>query len=625
MKKYTLTILFFVFGLTTVLSQRPKNTFSSKKTTDPRRVQYTIKKSPVSSVEHADFGAYMNNGKMYFLSDRKSWPVSWKDEYQQAFLDLFVVDLKTDSEVQFAGPRKNDKLNEGPICFTKDGTRVYYTRDYSGRIKKGDSIPLAIYTARVKGDKWVDEKSLSINNQNYSVGHPAVSNNGKYLYFSSNRPGGKGGSDIYRAEIKENGDVGKAELLPGDVNTHGNELFPSIGSNDELYFSSTGHEGLGGMDIFMALFKGDQYTRIKNVGYPINSPKDDFAYVLGASNKGYFSTNRDGNDDIYSFHQIIPFRFTPVLSGVITLEDVDAREGIIIELLDENNNLISSQTTKEKGNYSFDLKEEMQYNVRVTKNGYDPLNMKVSTKGNGFGLTNDIVLKKDNGVVISLQLIALKTGLAVEGAKVRMTNNLTNEVFMSELSDPSGIVSEPMLKLKEGDSLDLSIKVAKEGYLTKEVHFTHRLSTMDDIELQDFFGNALKMNRIGIGLRLGTDVANLIDIKPIIFDSTDVIIQPRAGKELDKIVAFMNENPSIRIELRCHTDSRGSATSNLSISSKRAEAAVKYLVQKGIVASRLSDRGYGEKKLLNNCQDGTECTEEQHQENNRIEFIITKS
>ncbi len=614
-----------ILGLNT-FAQGPLKGSSEPKT--PQKIRYTVEKSPLSTDQSVDFGSYTNNGKLYFLSDRKTWPVSWTDENERPFLDLFVVDLATGLNPEFAGNQINRKLNEGPICFSNDGSRVYYTRDYEVKVGEQSidgTVNLGLYTAKIKGGKWENETELSINNIDYSVGHPVLSNNGKYLYFSSNKPGGEGGTDIYRAKVLSDGNVGEIEEIVGDVNTPENELFPSIGSKDELYFSSTGHEGLGGLDIFMAIYKGDTYTRITNVGFPVNTDKDDFAYVPGKgnSNKGYFSSNRDSTDDIYNYVLVVPFRFVPIISGVISLEDAATKGGINIELLDMNEKVINTQVSDEKGNYSFDLAEESQYTVRYTYEGYDPQNIKISTLGDGFGLSNDIVMKKDNGVVISLNLSALKTGLAVEGATVTMIDNLNNRLFLSQLSDPAGSVSEPMLKLEENDSIDLTIKIAKEGYLTKEVRFQYTLKTMNDISLDDFFGNALKMNRVGI--ETGIDANYLIDINPIYFDSARFAISEEIGRELDKVVAFMNENSSMQIRVRNHTDSRGTTTDNQIVSTKRADAAVSYIKSKGIAGNRISGRGVGEKEIINHCRDGMDCSEREHRENNRMEFIITKN
>lgn len=593
----------------------------------PNQQHYTIERSDLSSEDHTDFGAYVNNGKLYFLSDRKSWPVEWTDENEKPFLDLFEVDLKSGLKTVFAGPRKNGRFNEGPICFSKDGKRVYYTRDYDG--KKGregidGAINLGIFTAVVKGDKWVDEKRLSINNFNYSVGHPTITNDGKYLIFSSDMPGGKGGSDIYRAPILDNGDVGKAEPIPGEVNTSGHELFPAVGSNDELYFSSNAHESIGGLDIFMSLLKKDFYIRVSSVGYPVNSEEDDFAYSPGEGNKGYFSTNRDGNDDIYSFVQVVPFRFVPLLAGSLTIEEMSSKAGIKVDVMDQaGNTVLQSQLTDDKGNYAFDLEEEKQYLVRYSMEGYDAVEVKVSTKGDGFGLKNDFEMKKDNGVEISLLLIANETGLAVEGATVRMIDNKTNKVFVRRLSDPTGRVMQPMLELKEGDSLDLTVKISKEGYLTKEVNFKYKVETMQDIALDEIYGNALKMNRAG--LEEGIDLSSMTDVEPLRFAPGSSALDFDITRQLDKIVAFMKENKSIRIKLRSHTDSRGEAKDNLKLSKDRAKVAVDYIISEGISSSRISGAGMGEKEIINHCRDEIECSEKEHMENARTEYIITKS
>ena len=610
-----------------VLAQGSKNYAANTVSNRPNKIHYTIQKSALSSDASTDFGAYTSNEKLYFLSDRKSWPVEWTDENEQPFLDLFVVDLASGAKAQFAGAKKNGRFNEGPICFSKDEKRVYYTRDYDGKrgkVGKDGTIHLGIFTATVKGDNWIDEKELSINNLDYSVGHPVITNDGKYLIFSSNMPGGKGGSDIYRAPILEGGDVGKPEPLPGEVNTPGHELFPAIGRNDELYFSSTGHESIGGLDVFMALFKGDFYTRVSSVGHPINSEQDDFAYSPGKSSKGYFSTNRDGKDNIYSFDQVIPFRFVPLLSGVISLEDMeDVTGGVLVEVMDQNEKVLNSQTTDRKGMYSLDLEEEKQYVVRYTMEGYDAKVIKVSTMGDGFGLRNDFVLKKDNGIEIKLQLFAANTGLRVEGATVNIMDNITNKAFVQELSDPEGRVSKPMLELKEGDSLDLTVKISKEGYLTKEVRFQHTVKSMQDISLDQIYGDALKMNRVGFDL--GIDVASMIDINPLRFKPAGFDLDNDNMAELDKVVAFMNENPSIHIKIRSHTDARGNESDNRELSNKRAKEAAIYLMSRGVKASRISSIGIGEKEIINHCKDGIECSEKEHLENERTEYIIIKN
>ncbi|MFK7783762.1 MAG: OmpA family protein [Crocinitomicaceae bacterium] len=593
----------------------------------PDQQHYTVEKSPLSSDDHTDFGAYVNEGKLYFLSDRKSWPVEWTDENEQPFLDLFQVDLKSGAKTQFAGPRKNGRFNEGPICFSKDGTRVYYTRDYDGKkgsVSSEGKINLGIFTATVKGDKWIDEKELSINDYDYSVGHPALTNDGKYLIFCSDMPGGQGGSDIYRAAIKENGDVGEIERLPGEVNTPGHELFPAVGTNDELYFSSTGHESIGGLDIFMALLKKDFYIRVTSVGYPVNSENDDFAYSPGESSKGYFSTNRDGSDDIYSFNQVIPFRFVPLLSGELAIEGLKTKAGVQIDVLDETGTtLIQSQVTDEQGRYSFDLEEEKQYLVRFIMDGFDTEERKVSTKGDGFGLKNDFELKKDNGIEISLELIANKTDLAVEGALVRIIDNKTNKVFVRRLSDPEGKIMQPMLELKEGDSLDLTVKISKEGYLTKEVRHEEVITSMNDISLDELYGNALRMDRAG--LEEGTDLSSMTDIEPLRFENGGAKLDFDITRQLDKIVVFMKENKRVRIRVRTHTDSRGDDKTNLKLSKERAKVILDYLIEEGISSGRLSGTGFGEKEIINHCRDGIECTDKEHLENERTEYIIIKS
>jgi Tol biopolymer transport system component len=179
-------------------------------------------------------------------------------------------------------------------------------------------------TAKVQPNgNWISNKELSINSTEYSVGHPTLSQDGKWLYFVSDMPGGYGGSDIYMADILPNGELGTPVNLGSTINTEKHEMFPWVSSQGQLFFSSNGLTGLGGLDIFVAQLDEDGKVKaIKHAGPEINSPKDDFGLIfLSDGTNGYFSSNRDGGkgqDDIYSFKLISPFNFSIQLRAVVT-------------------------------------------------------------------------------------------------------------------------------------------------------------------------------------------------------------------------------------------------------------------------------------------------------------------
>lgn len=279
---------------------------------------FTAKNTMLSS-EYSDFGAYPHNGKVYFASARNTArkTYGWN---KQPTLDIYSanVDNGNFSDIQLLKGDVNTKYNEAGVAISPDGNRIYFTRTnyLEGKFKKDESgiSNLKIYSAERNGDKWENIKELTINNNAYSTGHPAVSPDGKTLYFSSDRPGGYGSTDIYRAAIAEDGTLGTPENLGPAINTPADEQFPFIGKDNTLYFASNGHMGMGGLDVFYAKANGSGFEAVTNPGKPVNSSQDDFAFFVDESGNGYVSSNRAGgagSDDIYSIEPIEPIEETP--------------------------------------------------------------------------------------------------------------------------------------------------------------------------------------------------------------------------------------------------------------------------------------------------------------------------
>lgn len=229
------------------------------------------------------------------------------------YLDLFftkVTDGKWISPQLLKGDI-NGLFDEGPSAFSADFNAIYFTRlDYSGKVveknQKNMSL-LKLFSGQYTGNTWRMTGPMSFNNSEYSVGHPALSSDGKTLYFVSDMPWGYGGTDIYKS-VMRNGQWSEPENLGNVINTDGNEMFPFISSDSVLYFASDGHLGLGGLDIFSCYWNGEHWMRAENLQYPVNSSKDDFGYIIDASNsQGFFTSNRSKNRDIiYAFKRIPP-------------------------------------------------------------------------------------------------------------------------------------------------------------------------------------------------------------------------------------------------------------------------------------------------------------------------------
>ncbi|MCB0375377.1 MAG: PD40 domain-containing protein, partial [Sinomicrobium sp.] len=280
--------------------------------------KFEIRKLAINS-EYSDHApSYDHRGRLVFASSRPGSSVSrsihkWNE---MPFLNLFASD-ETATGDSLATPAKlkgkiNTRFHESSTAFSKDGTTVYFTRNNytAGKLgvnSEGTTL-LKLYRATLKGDTWENIEELPFNSDNYSTAHPALSPDGKRLYFASDMPGGKGMSDLYVAAIHEDGTFGTPENLGDRINTAGRETFPYIGDSGKLYFSSDGHAGLGGLDVFVALpEEGAGFSTPYNIGKPVNGPKDDFSFIIDEQAKtGYFASNRSGGtgqDDIYAFTQ----------------------------------------------------------------------------------------------------------------------------------------------------------------------------------------------------------------------------------------------------------------------------------------------------------------------------------
>ena len=267
------------------------------------------------NTEFSDFGGYVNNGKVYFASARNTSnrTYGWN---KQPTLDLYAADFDNGnlSNIKPLEGDINSKYNEGSVAITSDGKKMYFTRTnyLAGNYEKDSEgiSNLKIFSAEKVGEKWTNIKDLPFNNDAYSTGHPALSLDGKTLYFASTMPNGYGKTDLYKVAITGENTFGTPENLGTKINTPGDEQFPFIGTDGTLYFSSNGHLGLGGLDIFYAKQTNGNFGEVQNIGKPVNSSQDDFAFYFDdATQKGFVSSSRkggSGSDDIYSISKIIP-------------------------------------------------------------------------------------------------------------------------------------------------------------------------------------------------------------------------------------------------------------------------------------------------------------------------------
>ena len=378
--------------------------------------------------KYSDYGAYFNDSTLVFSSTRPRLNTSKSKIYQwnkQPFYNIYSSDLVTfndDKDIQFTDGNTSAKLDhvnsqyhDGSAVFTKDGKTMYFTRDnFDGKKLRNDSKKvshLKIYKAELVDEKWTNIKELPFNNLNYSVGHPALSFDESTLYFSSDMPGGFGSTDIYKVAIKSDASYGDPVNLGKNINTEGKEMFPFVDAENNLYFASNGHVGLGGLDVFKSNISSSSPSEVENLGSPINSEKDDFSFSLNRIKRiGFFSSNRDGgkgDDDVYSF----AIRKKEVLckqlvEGVIT----DVFTNNILPgskvVLFENNIKKDSMIVGVDARYQFNIKCNTAYRVVASKLYYDTgFKVFTSSKINGKIIQNiGINLKTDfqysNGQIV---------------------------------------------------------------------------------------------------------------------------------------------------------------------------------------------------------------------------------
>ena len=359
--------------------------------------------------DKSDFGLIPFMGKFVLTSDRIDKNVSQKDLYGwtgNPYLKMYSVDFKTEdnsvSEIESI-ENLNKEFHNGPAVFDEKSNTLYYTKTKTVKktqkpvdpdptswfVEASDEIytnRLAIYSSKYENGEWSDPVAFENNNTAmFSVGHPALSADGKIMYFVSDMPGGQGMTDIWYSEKKDDGTWGDPRNAGKKINTAGKEMFPYIDANGDLYFSSNGLPGMGGLDLFKASGQKKSWSEPENLKYPINSPKDDFAvYFTKTGEAGYFSSNRyggQGSDDIYSFAYSPPTEIILAVTTKEILEDgtLALLEDVSIDVIDNNDEVFASLDQFSPGLYYGTLDCNQHYTVKGTKDEYFSQSTSVET------------------------------------------------------------------------------------------------------------------------------------------------------------------------------------------------------------------------------------------------------
>lgn len=602
------------------------------------------------------------NGLVY-VSRYKNGPIN--PATGETFYELFYAELDPyglPGRPQSFSQTLNSAYHEGPVSFSRDGKRIFFTRTnlQNGVRRAGQKgqVGFKIYEAQKGLYDWENVRELPFNSDDYSCLHPALSADGQRLFFASNRGGADtyGGFDLYMVEF-DGQQWGQPINLGPEINTPRNEAFPFYHESGTLFFSSDGHPGQGGYDLFMIDISGRRWGQLRNLGSPFCTPADDLGLVLTPdAAQGYFTSGRAGGygqDDIYFFESpqgLEGLQRAPQLHATVTVYDAGSSRRLIgasvrlytltpdglvedenlydLELVsgeqpgaEVNLRLIRKReeelappltTTDRNGEAVVELPAGKDMLLLVSKEGFFDQELKFRTSENGPDRPLEILLRPSNCINLAGTVNTLSYGTPVPGALISIHNKCTGEI--SEARTDVNSHFEACLE----PGCDFEITVEKAGYEPATTQVTTarlRGSRSLNVNLEM---RALDQGVINEPIAAGT----VIVLQNIYYDFNKSIVRTGSAGDLEALVKLMQRYPSMVIEMGAHTDSRGDHTSNLELSLRRAESAKEFLVQRGIDAERIRAVGYGEAFPRNGCVDGVACSEAEHGLNRRTEVKV---
>lgn len=646
---------------------------------------YKVENREELNTKHDEFGAIQYKDGVVFVTSREESSFkkeynNWAEQSGANFTEMFFATAteleegtykyKYGKSEKFSN-KLSSRFHDGPATFNSDGNEIYFTRN--NMEEKGDDKIIRLKVYRSSGDRksWTKPKSLPFNSEEYSVVHPSLAKDGTMLFFASDMPGGFGGMDLYVSYLEEGRWSPPVNLGPS-VNTEQNELFPFIHEDGTLYFSSNGHTGLGGLDVYFAKENFGTWTEPVNLGFPVNSNADDFSLTLNAEKThGYFSSNREGGqggDDLYSFVKL-SVEIEIMVFDSVTQMPLEAAE-VFTPCLD-----VESFTTNMDGKIITELPLDKACDFAAEKVAYKANSVRVSTKNMkpGGKLFVQIPLSLECVFTISGTIVDQYSNEPIADALVRLKTACDGE------EDEQPVLTDSLGRYEfteVREDCDLQVKVTKDGYTSAVTTFKTGSNcgrTPDGVETPPIVTD-LAINCIGCNDTIDTtggtgedplvvkeeelkngdikrtnedgsytitdteghvkkydQFGNLLDdrkpegereVVHIFYDFDDASIRTDAKTGLEILLDFLTIYPDAKVKITSHTDARGTKAYNTRLSKRRAESVVRYLIKKGISKKRLKAKGEGERVMINDCYDGIECSEEQHQENRRTEFFV---
>jgi outer membrane protein OmpA-like peptidoglycan-associated protein/tetratricopeptide (TPR) repeat protein len=572
---------------------------------------YAMKREWYNS-PHSDFSPRHFGKGIVFVSSRdreafiKRTPWDGVSD-QEGLLNAFYVEMSFDSTRQqedqvslFYSRSLNSPYHDGPVTFYGNGTRIAYTRNLveDGKPAKDElgRVNLELYFATLGANRTLkDLEAYPFNGRSYSIAHPWISDDGSLLYFSSNMPGGRGGADLYVSRF-DGKNWSAPENLGDQVNSPGDEFSPYYW-NEQLFFSSDGFGGFGGLDNYVVRQRAGGFSSPENLGYPLNSPHDDFGLIIdGEGREGYFASNRfDRNDDIYKFR----LSKVTVFGHVREMKTGEPIPMASVEISGGEETDPIHVTTNSHGNFRAELEVEQEYVVRPAKEGYTALSDQVLNIGQASIISDtlDVTLWKHNLYAMGV-------------------------VYSNELQEklPGAVVYIHNLTKGTTDSVQTGATAAYQFLVLP--NSSYRITTRHP----GYIENGFSLNTKGL---FEGNLLNDILLEEVYLEKMVVLfgydkweLRPEFEKDLQRVTRSLTRNKGATVYVGAHADAQGTREYNKNLSDKRAAAIVKYLTTKGITGDRIQAFGFGEELILNTCSDGVECTDEEHSKNRRGEIKV---
>ena len=537
------------------------------------------------------------------------------------YTDMKYSEKKSDGT--FSAPVKlsgnvNGKYNDGTAAFFPGGNKMIYTRNNNKGINSVGIIDLKLYTAELEGGEWTRDEELPFVSNDFATCHPTLSKDGTLLIFSSNRPGSTENSmDLYWSKYENSVWTAPMNLGTG-LNTNGNELFPNLDEFNNLYFSSDRPGGSGGLDIYAAAMNGSgQWEMIGNLGAPFNQSGDDVNFVpLNGGSEGYMASDR-GHQDAKGMDDIYYWKAAQPKEVIIVVVDKETNEKLVgasvaIEPVEGSSTLdkIYGGSLEKKGPMRTDANGEVRYMVR---------------KGMSYSIvTTKEKYKDDKREVAEVQFPEAPTPYVIPLVKDQCLVKLVIDVIEDASGKPIPLADLKVVDKKTGQIINLKTDANGQAYVA-QVDCDHEYEIT--ASKQSFYPNTVssknfmpKNKNEDIRVKIPLKSPLIVNLEPIFFDFDKYYIRKRdAQPTLESLSEVMNKYPSLVVRLGGNTDSRGTNKYNDRLSINRANSAKSALVKKGISKDRIQTEEFGETKLFNNCTDEVFCPETDHQLNRRVD------